>query len=61
MPKTNKKKKRTKKNDGLGRAPYNLAVGEIDGVIIKPGSFLARTGGMVPTVRLGRRAAEKIS
>jgi hypothetical protein len=27
--------------------------------VIKPGSFLDRRGGMVPTVRLGKRASQK--
>lgn len=28
-------------------------------VVILPGSFLAKGGGMVPTVRLGKRASKK--
>ncbi|MBN8662899.1 MAG: hypothetical protein J0M35_21210 [Candidatus Obscuribacter phosphatis] len=61
-------KKASKESGGLARTGQYVSSdngsGKASGkttVTYKPGSLLARSGGMVPTVELAKRAAQNIS
>lgn len=53
----NQKKTTVARKQAVKAPAASLKKSRSKSIVITPGSFLDRTGGMVPTVRLGRRAS----